>query len=319
MKKVLGVSVIAMLAIAPMVASAATPVTLVNGGNTPTPSKTVASTTYVQGAYNTLGKQVNNIISESTVPAGTYVAVGEDKNVSQNLVALDSAIRDLNGGGEGSVADQIKAGAQNADYSANGTYSDGTIGKAIQTNTSAIGDNATAIQSNADEITTLKGDASTPGSVASAILVETNRATGAESDLSDRIGALNADGHYISKDLSVSSNLSLLDTQVYDNEQHIGTMAALESSHHLAPLENRSTLVAAIKTLDSVIYSLGGGNGSVADQIRADAQNANYNPAGTYVAGTIGGTIQSMQAQTVRVSTKWDHDDVGENVNLFPG
>lgn len=321
MKKVLSVSIVAMLAVVPLTAKAAqtaTPVALVNGGNTVSPLQTVASTTYVQGAYNTLGRQVNNIISDSTVPSGTYTAIANTKNVSENLVALDTAINGLKGGGEGSVADQIAAGAQNATYNPSGEYGENTIGGAIQGNTAAISANTSAIS-------TLTGAADVPGSVANSVAAETSRATAAESDLSDRIGTLGADGTYIRKANSVSSNLSALDTAVNLNTLHIGTMNNLSTEHNLTSIESRSTLVSAINTLDTAISNLnGGGTGSVAEQIQAGAQNATYNAAGSYAAGTVGdaiqtntGNINTMRAQTIDVVTTWGNDANPTRVNLF--
>jgi len=100
MKKLFGISIITIFVAAPMVAGAATAkVPLVNGGQTPESNKVVASTSYVQGAYNQLGKAVNSIITDSTVPTNEngYKAIAADKNVAENLVALDGAIRDAAG------------------------------------------------------------------------------------------------------------------------------------------------------------------------------------------------------------------------------
>lgn len=321
MKKVLGISMIALLAVAPFASHAAgqaKAVTLINGGNSLTPTKTVASTTYVQGAYNTLGTQINNIISDSTVPSGTYNAIANNKNVAENLVALDAAIDGLNGSGEGSVANAVQTGAQNATYNANTEYGLGTIGKAIQEVTTAADNNTAAIL-------LLNGDVETSGSVANSIATETNRATSAESDLSARIGELGADGHYIYKDASVATNLSSLDTAVDLNTLHIGSITNLSKDHNLSTIESRSTLVSAINTLDAAIDSLGGsGSGSVAEQVQSGSQNAEYNANGTYAPGTIGNaiktnanTISGMQAQTIDVVTTWGDDDHPTPVSLF--
>ena len=322
MKKLLGISVIALLAVAPMVSEAAgtqaKAVTLVNGGNSLTPSQTVATTTYVQGAYNSLGTQINNIISDSTVPSGTYNAIANNKNVAENLVALDTAIDNLNGSGEGSVANQIQSGSQNADYNASGEYANGTIGKAIQDNTSAIAGNT-------DAILLLNGGVETVGSVANSIAAETNRATNVESNLSDRIGVLGADGHYIYKDASVATNLYSLDSAVDLNTVHIGTMTSLSQDHNLNTIESRATLVSAINTLDAAIDNLSGsGEGSVANQIQSGSQNADYNASGEYANGTIGKAIQAnasaingMRTQTLDVVTTWGDETHPTPVNLF--
>lgn len=58
---------------------------------------------------------------------------------------------------------------------------------------------------------------------ANAISTETTARTNADTALSNRIGTLDANGNYIQKDASISSNLSTLDTQVKTNANAIGT------------------------------------------------------------------------------------------------
>ena len=58
---------------------------------------------------------------------------------------------------------------------------------------------------------------------AAAISTETTARTNADTALSDRIGTLDANGKYIQKDASISSNLSTLDTQVKSNAGAIQT------------------------------------------------------------------------------------------------
>ena len=67
------------------------------------------------------------------------------------------------------------------------------------------------VKTNADDITKNASDIST----------ETAARTGADTALSNRIGTLDANGNYIQKDGSVSSNLSALDTQVKTNANAI--------------------------------------------------------------------------------------------------
>ena len=67
MKTFFKISFISLLVAMPVVANAApsaTAVALANDGSAITPTQRVASTSYVQGAYNTLGTQINNIISD---------------------------------------------------------------------------------------------------------------------------------------------------------------------------------------------------------------------------------------------------------------
>ena len=56
-----------------------------------------------------------------------------------------------------------------------------------------------------------------------AIAAETTARTTADTELSKKIGALDANGNYLQKDASISSNLSTLDTQVKKNAEAIQT------------------------------------------------------------------------------------------------
>ena len=94
MTKTLKISLVAVLMAIPVMAHATTPtgaLTLVNSGNTPATSNVVATTSYVQGAYNTLGSKINTVISELAVAADGNV-VETNKTVGENLAALDAAL-----------------------------------------------------------------------------------------------------------------------------------------------------------------------------------------------------------------------------------
>lgn len=64
-----------------------------------------------------------------------------------------------------------------------------------------------------------------------AISTETTARTNADTALSDRIGTLDANGNYIQKDASISSNLSTLDTHVKTNTDAIQTKADVNASN----------------------------------------------------------------------------------------
>lgn len=63
----------------------------------------------------------------------------------------------------------------------------------------------------------------TGGTVYTAVNAETEAREAADSSLANKIGTLDANGNYIQKDASVSSNLSTLDTQVKANADAINT------------------------------------------------------------------------------------------------
>jgi len=154
MKKILGVSIVAMLAVSPMMAHAARTVTALGTKDT-TASGNIATTSYVKGAYNVAANAINALITDTAV-SGTHNYIQAGETVSANLGLLDAnvkanadAIAAL--GGTGSIADQIQAGAQNADYDATkDDYANDTIGKAIHDNTAAISALDTNKQNEAD-------------------------------------------------------------------------------------------------------------------------------------------------------------------------
>lgn len=119
MKKLLGISVMAMLAVSPMMASAAsTPVTLMTApgqaeqtaGGTTVPTvegnQQIATTSYVTGAYNVLGAAHNALNNRvDTLEANTtltdtevagHAALTSATDVAANLVGLATAIEGLN-------------------------------------------------------------------------------------------------------------------------------------------------------------------------------------------------------------------------------
>ena len=94
MKKTLKLSVVAVLMAIPVMANATTPtggLTLVNNGNAPSTSNTVATTSFVQGAYNMLGSKINDVIGEINVTTDGQI-IRSTNTVKENLAALDSAI-----------------------------------------------------------------------------------------------------------------------------------------------------------------------------------------------------------------------------------
>ena len=94
MKKILGISLIAVLAVSPMMASAADgdrSVTPLNATMPESVSDELASTTYVQGAFATAAGKIDALITDTTGPNGTYAQTG--KTVSANLKALDDQIK----------------------------------------------------------------------------------------------------------------------------------------------------------------------------------------------------------------------------------
>ena len=318
----------------------ATAVPLVNDGGVLNPTQRVASTSYVQGAYNTLGTQINNLVTDTTVTGNneTYTAIATGNSVAENLIALDGAIRAAAGDSSDTYVTKESAVARSPIE--NGTLNylgETSAGTNVGLN---LGILDSKIKSNENALTLLNGNAETAGSVAYAVAAENARAVAAESGLSERIGTLNTDGRYVSVDSSVASNLVSLDAQVESNTLHIGQLSSLSQSGNLNTPDSRATLVSAINTLDAAIADAGTAsnvaNGhyigtynnkhSVAEnltaldnQVYTNAQNIGDDVAtmGT-TAETVSGAVKEMHSQTINVSTTWGNDEVTAKVNLFP-
>lgn len=337
MKSFLKISFVSLMAAIPMIATAApsaSPVPLVNNGATLSPTQRVASTSYVQGAYNTLGTQINNIISDSTVPTSTtpYAAIGTTNSISENLVALDAAIRAAAGDAGETYVTQLSATVAPVENATLNYLGETTAGTNVGVNLGIL-DNQIKLNQNAIE--TLSGNGA--GSVTAAIAAENERAVAAETALSNRIGTLTESGRYISKDASAFENLDTLDAQVETNMQNIGTMSALSPNGNLTG-DSRSSLVSAINALDAAISSagtasnvvnghyIGTANGKTStaanltaldDQVYTNTQKIGNETMGT-TATTLTGAIKEMHSQTIRVATTWGDDSTTEPVKIFP-
>lgn len=258
MKKLLGISLVAVLAATPLMARAegelasgvqinggVTVSTAQNGGNA------LATKSYVQGAYNTVETDIANV---------------------NNAVTL----LNNNAGTAGSVLHTVKTKAADGDYDATKNYVEGTIGHAIKTTTtnavegldadesqtgaadngwlnlqvveengkitsisgSITADKYDAYGSAAAEQTRAEGvegdlddlTTSVKTSLVDAINSEKSRAETAESGLSDRIDAITtangtiASGHYLDSEDTLGENLTSLDNQIYANETDIDTI-----------------------------------------------------------------------------------------------
>ena len=203
MKKILGISLIAVLAVSPMMASAADgdrSVTPLNATMPESVSDELASTTYVQGAFATAAGKIDALITDTTGPNGTYAQTG--KTVSANLKALDdqiklnvTAIGDANSGLTQAVA---------ANTAAIGNATSG-LTQAVAANTAAIGDANSgltqAVASNTATLNELTG----------------NGANSIASQISSAISAVNSTNEGLASDIEgLTSSVSGLSSDVAD-------------------------------------------------------------------------------------------------------
>ena len=95
MKKILGISLVALMAVVPSLANAAgersVSLTKLNASD-PIATANLATTSYVGGAYKTTADKIDLLIDDTAVTSnGTYIKAGN--SVSANLGLLDDAIR----------------------------------------------------------------------------------------------------------------------------------------------------------------------------------------------------------------------------------
>lgn len=92
MKKLLGISIVAMLAVTPMMANAAQTNATALAETSGTETNAIATTSYVKGAYNAVRTAHNAILGEITVTGTDHTHITEGNTVAENLVELDSAV-----------------------------------------------------------------------------------------------------------------------------------------------------------------------------------------------------------------------------------
>jgi len=224
MKKLMGISVIAALAVLPMAANAELTARTVTAGDAATGGSTsaLATTSYVQGAYNAANSQINALISDTAVAekAGGYEAIESGATVGANLVALDEAIAGLQGDGQNSVDNKIKTQAQTADFTPASGMTANTIGAAIN-----------ELDGEVDALQTQMGDTSlsnvsglTADNVTDAIV----ELQGDKQEKSDSTVAEAAQGTYtaITAGNGVGANLVQLDSHVKALETSLGNTSA---------------------------------------------------------------------------------------------
>ncbi len=336
MKRLLSVSMFAIVAAAPVMARADKTITsleLQNGGNVPA-STQVATTSYVKGAYNAVANAVNAVVTDMTVADGEYTHINPNKSVAENLVLLNNAINSAGTTSSStyttkeSAAASLATGADTLHYvSADGEKVGANLGaldKAVYDNETAIG--------------LLNSGDTVEGSVAYAVKGEETRAMAAETALSDRIGTLDTNKNYLRTTNDVYTNMTALDTQVHNNELSIGSLSSLSSAGSMNTIESRATLVSAINTLDAAISSAGtasnvttghyigtaNGKTSVSANLTAldnEVYDINTNKIGSVDMGTtattVTGAIKEMHDQQIEVATTWNSSTT-QKINLFP-
>ena len=201
---------------------------------------------------------------------GNYNYIQKDASVSSNLSTLDTQVNDN--------ADAIST--EKTDRETAVTDVSNTINSlsdsVVKYDTDSNKGKVTLAGKDGTTITNVKdgavSDSSTEAVTGKQLYNEQTNRTKADTDLSNRIGTLDANGSYIQKDASVSSNLSTLDTKVKANADAI--------SKEVTDRENAVTTEAtartsAINALEKKLTS--GSTNSLASKANVDASNIGSN------------------------------------------
>jgi len=114
MRKLLGVSIAAMLAVSPMMAKAE--LSQFSGVTNSGTTTKIATTSYVKGAYNKAIEKANTIVDALALPANkTYDStdkISKTNSVGQNIDALNTAIKTVSNSSSGAVGAEAERAAQ---------------------------------------------------------------------------------------------------------------------------------------------------------------------------------------------------------------
>ena len=201
----------------------------------------------------------SGITSTNTIAAGNTVA--------KNLSALDQAIAaETTARTTADTELSKKIGALDA----NGNYlqKDASISSNLSTLDTQVKKNAEAIQTNTSNISTNTD----------AIAAEKTARTTADTELSNKIGALDANGNYLQKNASISSNLSTLDTQIKNVIDAIGLDPDNTTTSYTSKLNKYFKVNPKVTTTDTTTTydpdAVANGTNSVA--IGPNAKTATY-------------------------------------------
>lgn len=301
MKRILKVSLVAMLMASPLMAYAADPTTDTRYSATyeqidvpvpttdpVTPTADIASTSYVQGAYN----EAVHIINQ------------ENKRALAAEAGLDARLDTLeaNDVTAQSVDYRIKHQAENA------VYTNTTSGLAAGTIKSAIDE----VEGRVDglEARTTVAAKSTGSYVAISANNQVNNnlvaLDNAVAAIQNKDGTL-VDGHYIDDAKTVAQNLTALDTQVYNNETAI---ALLNNSDNTVTGSVKNSIKTQAKDADytnnsmSGISTISGAIGNLDTRLDTAESTIGSGSLGTN-AQTLKGAINELDSRVVKVRTTW--------------
>lgn len=300
MKKILSVSILAMLAVAPLAANAAA------GDQTATEitakvldsTAKVATTSYVQGAYNAIATQHNKIVDDITVSGVTGEGnhIGNDKSVAENLKTLNQAIKTIEStsvgakvGGDyiqanNTVAQDLKALDTAIGTVNTGNYIVQSVASAGNDTTQDMGQNVQALDTAIGSMANFGSQnyaTSTSSVAANLTLLDSRAKTNA-----DAIALINDDDE---TEGSIAYAVKAETDRATGVEGSLSNLTSTEGSV-LAPSAARTNLVSAIN--------------AVAAKVDTSATNATVNN-GTYIgsnhdAGTVSAALSALDTQVAK-------------------
>ena len=152
-------------------------------------------------------------------------------------------------------------------------------------------------------------------------VITTEATTVVNTAIDNKVGSLDANGNYIQKDASVSSNLSTLDTQVKSNADKIGTLDANGNyiQKDASVSSNLSTLDRQVKTNAEAIENLSNVSDAGKTVIKEQAKQAVKVAAGNRVTVTTTGSETGDGTITYTVSANNDGTISIGDTNLVSG
>lgn len=352
MKKVIGISIVAMFAAVPMMANAAKTATLATLQGTDgviTANKKMATTSYVQGAYNALATEHNKVVNDITLTGERVTGdhISNTASVAENLESLNSAIKSLS---VSSSADYVTKSSAIATPIENATL------QYVSADGEKVGENLgkldAQVYTNAGNITTLTSNTTVAAdgnyiSAGANVAANLGALDGQTKTNTDAIGAYDSTkSHTTVTDTNVFTNLQALDAQVTANANNIvqntaaiGTVANLQTAGGLIP-STTTNLVDAVKAIntslsesnqnatvdegdyvaagDTVSTAIGKLDAAIkdnADDITDINAAIGNTPMGT-TADTITGAIKEMHDSQLTVYTTWN-TDATDTVDMF--
>lgn len=335
MKKILSVSILAMLTVAPLAANATDPhryagvtidetTTAQNGGND---TQKVASTAYVKGAYNaaigvvdTESARVDGILGGKTTGANVTHSTlykNSDDTIYGNLEKLETAIDTLtNNSGSTYVT---KSSASAADNKATGQttlhYATGD-GEHVGSNLAALDAQVYTNKTGIDTLTT------------NTTVTNAGNYLTADGNVAANLGALDAAVGQKStltttaKDTIVAA-INEVDNHADANAAAIGTMANLGTATGTNLASDNGNLVVAVNKLDADMGSLASLNTTEKDSlvgaINEVRGNGTLSDNGTYIQST-NTVAQNLSALDTQVKTNADNiSDNATNIGTLSG